>query len=68
MLYGPIGTWEPEEAFDTDLAIIPDVVIQDESVPAEQALRPLFDLAGNGGGWARSPSYDPVTGERKKPR
>ena len=35
-------------------------------MPAEQALKPLFDLAWNVGGWAQSPFYD-STGQRKRP-
>lgn len=67
MLCGPYGGWDPEESFDADLAIIPEVVVQDENAPAAQALRPLFDLAWNAGGWPRSPCYT-STGERQEPR
>jgi hypothetical protein len=66
MIKGPLGTWEPEVTVNTDLAIIPEVVIQDENAPADQALRPLFDLAWNAGGWSRSPFYDD-TGQRREP-
>ena len=36
-------------------AIIPKVVVQDKTAPAEQILSPLFDLAGNAGDWPRLP-------------
>jgi hypothetical protein len=36
--------------------------VQSETTPDDQALRPLFDRAWNGGGWPRSQSYDPSTG------
>jgi hypothetical protein len=64
---GP-GTWDPEKTIDGDVAIIPEVVIQDENTPADQALKPLFDLAWNAGGWSQSPFYDPVTGKREEPK
>jgi hypothetical protein len=57
MLAGEL--WERDETVDVDLAIIPDAVLQDERTPAEQALKPLFDLAWNAGGWAQSPLYNP---------
>jgi hypothetical protein len=67
MLAGPWGTWEPDVTVDADLAIIPEVVIQDENAPADQALKPLFDLAWNAGGWSRSPFYN-AAGQRQEPR
>ena len=67
MLAGSWGTSDREETFDSNLAIIPEVVVQDESAPAEQALRPLFDLAWNAGGWPWSPFYT-STGQRQEPR
>jgi hypothetical protein len=36
-------TWPRDETFDVDPAIIPEVVVDDESAPAEEVLRPLFD-------------------------
>lgn len=68
MLAGPWGAWEPEEPIDANLVIIPEVVVQDENAPAEQALRSLFDLAWNAGGWAQSPFYNTSTGQRQEPR
>ena len=41
--------------------------VQDENTPADQAFRPLFDLAWNAGGWSRSPFYNDV-GQRQEPR
>jgi hypothetical protein len=67
MLAGPLGSWEPEVPVDTDLAIIPEVVIHDETTPADQALRPLFDRAWNAGGWPQSPFYG-ADGRRQQPR
>jgi hypothetical protein len=68
MVAGPFGSWDPRETIDADVTIIPEIVVQDENTPAAQALRPVFDLAWNAGGWPRSPFYDPATGERKEPR
>ena len=65
MLGGPNFLFDPTETFETDLAVIPEVVLQDESMPTEPALKPLFDLAWNAGGWPGSPFYT-STGERKK--
>jgi hypothetical protein len=62
---GPVAHFA--EPVDVDLAIIPAVVVQDENTPADQALRPLFDLAWNAGGWSRSPFYNDV-GQRQEPR
>ena len=44
-----------------------DGVMRDEAAPAEQALKPLFDLAWNGGSWPGSPFYT-ESGEWKPPR
>jgi hypothetical protein len=66
MLAGPYAVWQPVETFHKDLAIIPDVVLQDERAPAEQALKPLLDIAWNAGAWAHSP-YFTETGEWKPP-
>lgn len=57
MLAGPEPWDDREETFDRDVAVIPEVVVQDPRTPADQALRPLFDLVWNGGGWPKSPSY-----------
>jgi len=62
---GPVAHFA--EPVDVDLAIIPAVVVQDENTPADQAFRPLFDLAWNAGGWSRSPFYNDV-GQRQEPR
>jgi hypothetical protein len=62
------GEWdEPQETVDADLAIIPEVVVPDADALAEQALKPLFDLAWNAGGSAQSPFYT-LRGERKEPK
>lgn len=66
MLVEPYSAWDPKGTFDTDLAILPEVVAQDETSPAERALKPLFDLAWNAGGYSESPFYDESTGERRK--
>jgi len=67
MLSAPGAMWDPKETFDADLAIIPEVVVQDENAPAEQALKPLFDLAWNAGGWPYSHFYT-SSGQRQEPR
>jgi hypothetical protein len=60
-MVGPVR----EETFDQDVALIPELVVQDPHAPADRMLRPLFDLMWNGGGWAKSPWYL-STGERTK--
>jgi hypothetical protein len=67
MLSGPYHFWDPDAPLDTDVAVIPDVLVDDENTPVDQALKPLFDIAWNAGGWAQSPFYGP-DGERKEPR
>jgi hypothetical protein len=67
MLSAPNHMWEPPAPLDVDLALIPDVLVEDESMPAEQALKPLFDLAWNAGGWAESPFYG-SDGARNEPK
>jgi hypothetical protein len=56
-----------EETFDHDVALIPELVVQDPGAPAARLLQPLFDLMWNAAGWPRSPWYTP-TGERIEPR
>lgn len=69
MLAGPPGTWwEPEVTVDADLVIIPEVVVQHESAPADLALRAPFDRAWNAGGWPCSPFYNKDAGKRQEPR
>ncbi len=67
LLAGPYLFGDRTETFDTDFAIIPEVVVQDENTPAEQALKPLFDLVWNAGGWPQSPFYTP-SGQRQEPK
>jgi Schlafen, AlbA_2 len=67
MVAGSLGMSDPDVTVDTELAILPEVVVQDENAPADQALKPLFDLAWNAGGRSRSPFYDD-TGQRQEPR
>ena len=51
------------EAFDLDVAMLPEIVVQDASEAADRVLKPLFDLMWNGGGWPRSPWYS-ASGDR----
>jgi hypothetical protein len=67
MLSGPYHFFDPEAPFENDVALIPDVLVDDENTPVDQALKPLFDVAWNAGGWEGSPFYGP-DGERKEPR
>jgi hypothetical protein len=48
---------EIDAKFDRDTVIVPDAVIDDLSIPADIALRPLLEMVWNAGGWAQSPSY-----------
>lgn len=43
--------------FDRDCLMAPDVVMNDLSIPAGRALKPLFDFIWNAGGYSESPHY-----------
>lgn len=52
-----------QDTFDRDVALIPELIVQDLSEQTDRMLKPLFDVMWNGGGWARSPWYD-ANGDR----
>lgn len=45
------------DPIDRDTVIVPEVVLEDLSVPAETALKGVFDMFWNAGGWPASPYY-----------
>ncbi|MFO1043557.1 MAG: ATP-binding protein [Planctomycetaceae bacterium] len=45
-------------AIDRDNLLLPDVMIEDLSLPAATVLRPAFDAMWNAAGWMESPYYD----------
>jgi hypothetical protein len=49
--------FDTRDANDRDTVIVPEVVLEDLSVPAETALKGLFDMFWNAGGWPASPHY-----------
>lgn len=44
--------------FDRDVMLLPDLVVEDLSTPAEDILRPAFDALWQAGGWERCHRYD----------
>jgi hypothetical protein len=54
---GPWPSGEKNETFDRDVLIVPEVLVEDLSVPADVALRPILDMVWNAGGWSQSPTY-----------
>ena len=54
---GPWPYGEIDAKFDRDILIVPEVVIDDLSIRADLALRPILDMVWNAGGWTQSPSY-----------
>ena len=44
--------------FDRAIITLPEVVIEDLSLPAENLLKPVFDLIWNAAGFAGSPNFD----------
>lgn len=66
VLPGPYGMAEMEGALDEDVVVVPDVLLSDLETPSDVALKPLFDLIWNGGGWPESPNYR--DGRRTKPK
>ena len=57
VLQGPWGWAEQEAVIDRDVVVAPEVVLSDLTSPPDVALRPIFDLVWNGGGWPGSPNY-----------
>jgi hypothetical protein len=48
------------QTIDTDTLILPETVVQELSTPANQILRPIFDLVWNASGFPRSRNFDAV--------
>lgn len=46
-----------EETFDREVAVLPEVLVQDVGAPTDQVLKPMLDRVWNAGGWAESPHY-----------
>jgi hypothetical protein len=50
---------ESDGAFDTDVVVVPEIIVDDLSVASHVMLKPMFDYLWQGGGWAASPHYGP---------
>jgi hypothetical protein len=50
--------WGISHPIEKNLVVLPEIVVEDLSMPAAKILRPLFDLVWNACGYARCENFD----------